>query len=79
MESREGEDGAAKSREELPSLGLPNQLALEHHRAELQGGKSLPVDGAPSHRSLSLEKNQPGALYPVSSTLAAQVPPKPVV
>ena len=70
MESREGEDGAwPKAEKNSPLSGTSNQLALEHHRAELQGGKSLPgwtephLTGASPLKRISSER-----LHPVSST-----------
>ena len=65
--------------ENSPLSGTSNQLPLEHHRAELKGEELAWVDGVPSHRSLSLEKYQLGALTSCVQHSLPRFPTKPVV
>ena len=64
---------------ELSPLWDFQSAALEHHRAELKGEELAWVDGAPSHRSLSLEKYQLGALASCVQHSLPRFPTKPVV
>ena len=79
MESREGEDGAWPKQRTLPSLGFPISCPWNITEQSLRG-KSLPGwTEPPSHRSLSLEKYQLGALASCVQHSLPRFPTKPVV